>query len=157
MRFIAKGKTGTKILSVFGPLSVSPGNSTGQGRQRVMRVVKAQTHPRMCPHIVTGLGWVLSQCLGQAAVALETGSAHRAGLRAAIQVVLLRGSPSEMTNAPSLTRSWKHSARLPLTAETLLPNSFYFIRSVFTVRRAGCSGGEPDLQHPVLQLCSPGL
>lgn len=95
-----------KTLSVSGLHAELLGNSMGQRWQRMTQAVKADTYPQMCPLTVIGLRWVPRQRLRRAGVALETGSRCRAGLRAAIQVVLLGGSPSNMTNALSL--AWRH-------------------------------------------------
>ena len=53
--------------------------------------------------------------------------------------------------------SIQHDKRSQPGMETLLLKTFYFFRSMFTARQAGCSGEEPSLQNTILQLCPPGL
>lgn len=84
------------------------------------RAVKAGAHPQMRPLTVTGLRWVPRQQLTLAGVALETGSPRRAGLCAAVQLVLLGGSLSNMTNAVS--PAWRRCcSKLFISLEACLP------------------------------------
>lgn len=110
-----------KSWSVSGLHAVLLGNSTGQRRQRMTQAVKVDAHPQMCPLTVTGLRWVPRQQLTQTGCLGDRLTA-RAGLLAAIQVVWLGGSLSNMTNA--LSPAWRHCCpKLFISLEACLPPS----------------------------------
>ena len=95
-----------------------------------------------------GLRWLQSTSLDTPWTDAEAGT-PRPGLASLLPFRLSRcweGLPSEMTNAFSLTHSWKHTHCLLLTVGESTAQNIYFIRIMFTVRRAGCSSEEPQKQ-----------